>query len=700
MKILLVEDDKPLANWLQTALTRQQYQVDVAIDGQAGWELAEVFLYDLILLDLMLPKLDGLQFCQRLRAGRDVAHALNQETPVLLMTSLDTVTNKVMGLDAGADDYVVKPINLEELQARIRALQRRGYARRSSLLTWGKLCLQPKNCEVTYDGKPIALSTKEYALLELFLSHPDQIFSPSRLIEQLWTIDAMPTENAVRVHIKELRKKLKQNGVAEVIETVYKLGYRLRRDEGRVQEQRDHPERQEHWEREEGNGTSSLLGTAASGFSSAIQSELWAVWQGCRETYCDRLSLIEQAVAALRVGILTTPLQQQAEHEAHTLVGSLGSFGLDQASQLARQIQQMLQWEDLQQLDVGQLSQLIRALRQEIEHPSEMTKPETLEQTEKPLDADLGFPTVCALASLTLLIVDADAILAKQIAAEATLWEMQTEIVVDLAEARTWLSNRLPDVLLLDLGLSHQAETGFAFLAEFSRRAPNIPVFVSTTSEKFIDRVEAARLGSQGFLQKPIAPPQVLAAITQVLQPSPQAPAKLLIVEDDPSLLNLLQRLLEPQGYHLTLLSDAQRFWTTLEQANPDLLILDVEFAHSPQLALAPNQPPLSGFDLCRVVRNDLHWARLPILFLSAHTDAETIQRGFVAGADDFLAKPIAATELLIRVRKRLEQRQTQQRLEVDGLTGLNNRDQATQDLTRLLRRSQGEGRRGKLNLS
>jgi len=650
-----VEDDKNLADLLQTTLSYQQYQVEVAIDGQEGWELAETFAYDLILLDLMLPKLDGIHFCQRLRAGKSAVQSRNQETPVLLMTALDTVTNKVMGLDAGADDYVVKPINLEELQARIRALQRRSVGVRSSVLKSGKLCLHPQNYEVRYEGKLVSLSVKEYELLELFLKHPDQIFSQSRLIEKLWVTTAWPTENAVRAHIKELRKKLKQVGASDIIETVYKLGYRLR---------------QEDEEREENNSNQE----SKDGSSTSFSSELQETWRECRESYCDRLFVIERAIAHLQAGTLTDELQQQAKREAHTLAGSLGSFGLDEASRLAQEIQQFLRSEEhLGPLETKELSQLAAALRQEIEETREIVKPEFFSSSPS------------SVSNSTLLIVDDDAVLAEQLAAEANTWGIRAEVVTDLAQAKEQLLVQVPDAILLDLSFSSGTENGLNFLAEMRLSHPDISILVFTASEAFIARVEAARLGCKSFLQKPIAPYQVLSAIAQVLEQPIQTPAKLMIVDDDLHILNLLQQMLEPQGYRLTLLSQAQQFWDTLEQTDPDLLILDVELSDD----RIPNSDleltSLNGFDLCQVVRNDPRWSKLPIVFLSAHAKAKMIQRAFEVGVDDFLSKPIAATELLTRINHRLKQRKLQQLMEIDELTGLYNRYKTLQNLTWLL---------------
>ncbi|MFB2898520.1 response regulator [Aerosakkonemataceae cyanobacterium BLCC-F50] len=665
MKILLVEDDRSLANLLQTTLNWQQYQVDTAIDGQQGWELAEVFQYDVILLDVMLPKLDGISFCQQLRTGGHYAiHLPNQETPVLLMTAVDTVTNKVMGLDAGADDYLVKPINLDELLARIRALGRRTQVQRSSKLEWGDLQLHPKNCEVTFAGNPISLTLKEYQLLELFLRYPEQIFSQSRLSEQLWAEHETPTENAVRAQIKGLRQKLKQAGVKDMIETIYKLGYRLRRPN-----------------QENGNQQKSLsLNTATPAASSLIlpSSDLWEIWQECRQSYVDRLTIIEQAITALNRGDLTRELQHQAEREAHTLIGSLGSFGLEEASHISRQIQQILKYDSVQeQSEAKILNQLFENLRWIITGDQKLEKAQKISENKVVyFDSD----------SSTLLIVDDDLVLAEHLAKEAVAWGIQAEVATNLQQAKQLILKQQPDVVLLDLSFGEIGEGGLEFLAQLHREYPEIAVLVFTARDNMSDRVQAARLGSKGFLQKPIAPSQVLAAISQTLQQSHQTLSKVLIVDDDPQILKLLEKVLEPEGYHLILLDKAQLFWEVLEQTAPDLLILDVELHDCSINNGISSTSELSGFDLCQIIRNDPQWHNLPILFLSAHTDSKTILKGFEAGADDFLYKPFAPAELLIRVKKRLEQGKIRRQGELDLLTGVSNRSKSMLDITRLLR--------------
>lgn len=222
MRILLVEDDVCLAETLAEALTDQRYVVDLVSDGESGWNQAKVVDYDLMVLDVMLPELDGVTLCQRLRSHGYLM-------PVLLLTACDTVTDKISGLDAGADDYVVKPVDLGELFARIRALLRRGNSSSRPILEWESLRLDPSTYEVSYDHNPLHLTPKEYGLLEVLLRNGRRVLSRSVIIEHVWSLEAPPEEYTVKVHIRSLRQKLKAAGAPEdLIETVHGMGYRLK----------------------------------------------------------------------------------------------------------------------------------------------------------------------------------------------------------------------------------------------------------------------------------------------------------------------------------------------------------------------------------------------------------------------------------------------------------------------------------------
>lgn len=633
MKILCVEDDEGLAVLLQQTLIKQHYQVELATDGFMGWNLAEVDTYDLILLDWMLPHVTGIEFCQRLRTGKQSVFNPNHDTPVLLMTALDSVTNKIVGLNAGADDYVVKPFDLEELLARVRALLRRNYRDRSPLLQWGKLCLNPNSCEVTYQGNLIGLAAKEYELLELFLRHPDQIFNLNRLLTSLWSVEEMPGEGAVRTHIKSLRQKLKKAGSKDPIDTVYKLGYRLKHWETKEQDEKN--EKNEEYREDESEQPP---------LPSVIPPELWETWQEVREVYCDRLSTVQQAVVALQNQTLIPEQQQIAEREAHTLVGSLGSFGLDEASRISRQIQQILkQAKPLGQTNVAELLSLIAALSQ---------------QLGSPIDNKTGEIDLLNPSSPMLLIVDNDLSWAKGVAEVALSWGWQTKIIITFEDAQNFLQDHTADAMLLSLDCSDSTKNGLEFLATVRFHHPTLTVVPMAVEASLERRIEAIRLGTRCFLKKTIAPAHALAAIASVLHPPVPSSTQILVLDSDAVLMQYLRKILEAEGYQVISLSQSEHFWQTLEQTNPDLLILEVDLYSPPQsYSGSTTNPPFNGIELCQVIRSDPDWHHLPIVFLSVPRDHETVQRCFAAGADDFIHKPVVAQNLLTHVRNRLDQR-------------------------------------------
>ncbi|MEB3282583.1 MAG: response regulator [Lyngbya sp.] len=626
MRILLVEDDKGLAQGLEDALTRQRYLVDLALDGLIGWELAEALTYDLILLDLLLPKLDGINFCKRLRSQGDY-------TPVLLMTAENSSSQKVEGLDAGADDYLVKPFELSELLARVRALLRRGNSASPPVLEWGGLRLDPKNCQVTYCNEPLKLTAKEYELLELFLRHPERIFSQNALLDHLWSFDDPPSESAVRTQIKGLRQKLKQSGVgSDLIETVYGLGYRLK-------------------SATPPNDTLAPPEPTLAVPPSPTTINLSTIWKKHRESYITRIAILEQATKALQTGDLDSSLQQQALEQAHTLAGSLGSFGFGKASQHCRKIEQMLNGEtQLSPETILQLSALLVDLSSELSFPP----PASVPPASVPLAPTVDGEEQSLGSTTRLLIVDDDLALAEGIATVANTRKIHTEIATSPQQARTLIAEDLPDIVLLDLSFPDSTEAGFELLEELNAHSTPLPVIVFTAKESFADRVKVARLGGRGFLQKPISPSQVLDVTVRVLYPSSPPRANILIVDNEPEILDRLRTVLEPWGFHLILLDDPQQFWQTLEQSTPELLILD--FA----------MPDLSGVELCQVVRNDPRWQDLPIIILSEERNRQIVERVWNAGADDYIQKPLVEPELIARVLNCLERSQLRRKITSD----------------------------------
>jgi DNA-binding response OmpR family regulator len=220
VRILIVEDNRRLNRALAGCLSDQGYAVDAAFDGRQGQGFAEAVAYDAIVLDVMLPEQDGIALCQALRRQRIT-------TPILMLTARDAVEDRVRGLDSGADDYLVKPFALAELTARLRALMRREAPQKGGQLEIADLIADPATHEVTRAGRPIALTAREFAVLECFLRHPERIVTREMVERQVWNFDFSGVSNVVDVYVRRLRRKIDDPFTEKLIQTVRGVGYRM-----------------------------------------------------------------------------------------------------------------------------------------------------------------------------------------------------------------------------------------------------------------------------------------------------------------------------------------------------------------------------------------------------------------------------------------------------------------------------------------
>ena len=219
-RILIIEDDQQILKLLQRGLSYEGYTVDAATDGRMGLILARDHTPDLVILDWMLPGMDGLEVCHRLRTGGSI--------PILMLTAKDTVQDRIQGLDAGADDYMIKPFNLDELLARVRALLRRTQPERIPVLKFADLSLDTGSRQATRGNHSISLTAKEYELLELFLRHPKQVLTREVIFDRVWGYDFGGESNVLEVYIRYLRQKLEGEGEVRLLHTVRGVGYTLK----------------------------------------------------------------------------------------------------------------------------------------------------------------------------------------------------------------------------------------------------------------------------------------------------------------------------------------------------------------------------------------------------------------------------------------------------------------------------------------
>jgi DNA-binding response OmpR family regulator/HPt (histidine-containing phosphotransfer) domain-containing protein len=490
MRILVVEDDDIVRAVLTRQLSEQHYAIDLARDGLQGWEYATTYEYDLLILDLVMPRLDGITLCQKLRQA-------GYTLPILMLTAQDTSNAKTMGFDAGADDYVVKPFDEAELIARIRALLRRSSTNPQPILTWYDLWLNTTTQEVTYGGDLLDLTAKEYAMLEMMMRDSQHVFSKEEMLSSLWSSAEFPVESTIRSHMRRLRQKLVSIGApADLIATSHGRGYFLKPPTSATQNLE----------------TTQLQDALESSLPQQQQTQylefLNQTWQSHRSQILERLQKIRSAIQHMQTNSLTAEMRADTYHLAHTLSGTLGTFGLPEAMQIARKLEQEF-------------------------HPDIAPEPYANRQLQ--------------------LLID----------------ELQKHI-------------------------------------------------------------ETTAL---------LAIPTILGSPTEISRPK----VRVMLVDDDPSLLQILPKQLQSHGFQVTTLDDPQQFWTVLEGIHPDVLILDVQM------------PQINGMKICRKLRSKDNWQKLPVMFLSMFADAQTQHQAFAAGADDYLCKPITAENLSDRIRQRLQ---------------------------------------------
>jgi diguanylate cyclase (GGDEF)-like protein len=390
------------------------------------------------------------------------------------------------------------------------------------------------------------------------------------------------------------------------------------------------------------------------------------LWQANRPSALTRVETLEDAVAALSAGDLGDEAREEARGAAHKLRGSLGMYGLHRGGEIAGELEDILVAGPIDTARTPEVASLVLALRAEVE-----SDPDVAADDEQPAAAD---------TSRVLVVTDdrefgrtlLDALRRRDLAAE----------LVGPDEALEEIGHSPPDLALTDLNAGGSHEAGLDLLAELSGGETATPVLVLASSDALLDRVEVVRRGARGFLNRALDPDALVDAVARFAAGLRSPAATVLAVDDDASVLAALEALLGRNGYTVETVAEPDSFWTRLDEVAPDLAILDLDM------------PQVNGIELCQALRADPRWARLPLLILTAYRDSEVVRNAFMAGADDYLSKPIIEEELLGRVRNRLGRvRAYREAAERDDLTGVATRRATGAELDRLteLARAGGE---------
>jgi len=636
MKLLIIEDEIQLLEILKTSL-KNRYVIDSAQDGLQGLQLVGKGKYDLILLDRSIDGIDGLEFCQQIRQQ-------GNQVLVMIMSTQGSTYDRVSGLDAGADDYLVKPFALSELEARIRALLRRRMVTELPVLTWGPLAIEPTRCNVSYHGTPVMLTTKEYGILELLLRHQDRIYSQRALLDALWSLDNGPRgEETVRTHMKRLRQKLKPIGAGDLIETVYGLGYRLNPTLNAP------PTSIAITSPSSGDPEVDLSDPEGRAIESSQAQLIAQFWEKQAAKVLRRIQILDHSVQALQRNPSDEDLRSQIRQEGHILVGVMGSVCM--AEHLPT-LQALGTWisgshlntpSEIQVLhkQLGMLTQMLEAATS----GNVIRVQETVVTGER-------------LPDRRILVVDDDREWVTQLMNEAYRWGIQMVRAADPNLAVSAIERACPDAVILNasinIGSTMGSTTAIEFLKHLTYHCPKVPVWVVTDEGDnelvAADRIAISTHRGQGFFRRSIPLATLMGLINQSLlneAPRHSVPeAKILLVDDDRLMLSLLKGILEPWGMQVTTCNDPRQARKMLSDVKPDLMVLDFEM------------PEMNGLEVCEQTRNDMNTATLPILFLTAHRDADTMQKVFSAGADDYVSKPVIAPELMTRIFNRLERSQ------------------------------------------
>lgn len=630
MKIILVEDDPKFGKLIKDYLITESQTFNLVNTGINLHQKLEEESYDILILDVMLPEKNGIDICRELRRK-------NIEIPILFITALNNQMDKIKAFESGADDYLIKPFDFQELLARIKALVRREKKiKPNTNLTWGNLVMMLEEKKVTYEDKYLHLTPTEYKILEIFLTTPQKVFNIDDIIDKLWDIDTLPTYNTLRTHIKSLRKKLTNIGLTkDFIDTVYGMGYRLKPLDNKTSKENNNKNLSLSINDLSPNSQDNNQNQLQLNKDEKLQLLIKEMWLENKESIsedCDKLLNYIQGKNDLSM--------DKAISIAHNFVGFLGSIGYAESSDISRKIETILKenYHNIkEEKNILKITNLIHQLEKSLFPEG---KPKYQKQKQKLFSKE----------KIEILVIDENQKLANNLIMFIENPQVSLNFSHTITSAINYLKEKTFDVVILETQWENLCDRENTILNLLTTEKKDTKIIIYTKDDTLENRLYCSKYPISAFLSKnnslEILWENIESALNQNNSNAIVNPLyNILIIDDDVRFTKLLKQklIISELPLNVNTICDSETFLDEIKKIKPQLIILDLQM------------PKINGLDICRIIKKDPLLQSIPVIFLTSNLDSEIIEQFLEAGADDFISKSKIDLELYPRILTHLQ---------------------------------------------
>jgi DNA-binding response OmpR family regulator len=632
MKILLVEDDQRLGKLIQDFLITESEIVDLVNTGIKIKEKLDQKNYDILILDVMLPDKNGIDICRELRK-RDI------NIPILFITALNNQIDKIKAFESGADDYIIKPFDFQELLVRIKALVRREKITKSTTLTWQNLVMIPEEKQVKYKDNYLHLTPTEFRILEIFLTTPLRVFDTDNIINQLWDIDTIPTHNTLRTHIKSLRKKLIDVGLSkDFIETVYGIGYRLKATENKFTQNSENKSLllTDTDKKNQNTENQNQLKVSKEDELQLLIRKMWLDNQESISQDCEKLRDFVEGKNSIDI--------KNAIIIAHNFAGFLGSLGYINAGSLSKQIENLLKDNDFE-IKNQEINAKITNLIHELE--------KDLFPEGKPIQEKKEEEIFHSKEKIEILVIDEDEKLANKLIMFIEHSQVLLSFCHSISSAKKYLQEKVFDLVILETQWKNLIDRENCLLNLLAEKKEETKIIIYSEDDSLENRLYCSKYPINAFLSKTNSLKVLWENIKSALTKKNNSDSivnplhNILIIDDDVRFTAVLREklIINQLPVNINIVSDSETFLDEIKKIKPELIILDLEM------------PKLNGLDICKIIKKDPLLQSIPIIFLTSNLASDTITQFLEAGGDDFISKSKIDLELYPRILTHLNRK-------------------------------------------